>query len=82
MTTRPRMSNAEFTAYVAEHENEYVQQYAEAVHDEHAELTEQLDAILRKGFSDDGREAMRKVGRMLLFAAVILIAYFVGRSSN
>jgi hypothetical protein len=82
VTTRPRMSNAELTAYVAEHENEYVQQYAEAVHDEHAELTEQLDAILRKGFSDDGREAMRKVGGMLLFAAVILIAYFVGRTSN
>ena len=76
------MSNAELTAYVAEHENEYVQQYVEAVHDEHAELTEQLDAILRKGFSDGGREAVWKVGRMLLFAAIILIAYFVGRSSN
>lgn len=76
------MSNAELTAYVAEHANEYVQHYAEAVHDEHAELTEQLDAILRKGFSDDGREAVWKIGRILLFAAVIAIAYFVGRSSD
>jgi len=76
------MSNAELTAYVAEHENEYVQQYVEAVHDEHAELTNQLDGIVRGGYSDDGREAMRKAGRMLLFAAVILIAYFVGRTSN
>jgi hypothetical protein len=77
-TPTAQTSKAELTAYVAEHENEYV----EALHDEHAELTEQRDAILRKGFSDDGREAMRKVGLMLLFAAVILIAYFVGRSSN
>ena len=76
------MSNAELTAYVAEHENEYVQQYVEAVHDEHVELTNQLDGIVRGGYSDDGREAVWKVGRMLLFAAVILIAYFVGRTSN
>lgn len=76
------MSNAELTAYVAEHENEYVQQYVEAVHDEHAELANQLDGIVRGGYSDDGREAVWKIGRILLFVAVIAIAYFVGRSSN
>lgn len=76
------MTEAQLTAYVAEHENEYVQQYVEALHDEHAELTNQLEAIVRRGYSDDGREAMLKVGRAVMFVAVIVVAYLVGRLSN
>jgi formyltetrahydrofolate synthetase len=76
------MTRAELTAYVAEHENEYVQQYVKALYEEHDELTSQLDAIVRSGYSDDGREAMREAGRILLLVVVIVIAYIVGRSSH
>ena len=76
------MTRDELSAYVAEHENEYVQQYVEAVHDEHAALTNQLNAIVRSGYSEDGREAVRNAGRVALFGAVIVVAYFVGRLSN
>ena len=76
------MSNAELTAYVAEHENENVQQYVAALIDEQAELTNQLSGIVRGGYSDDGRDAVRTIGRILLFVAVMVIAYFAGRSSN
>ena len=76
------LSNAELSAYAAEHENAYVRQYVEALCDEHAELTNQLNETVRRGYSQEARDVMLKVGRTLLVVAVTLIAYFVGRSSN
>ena len=82
MTSTPRMSNAELTAYVAELENENVQQYVAALIEEHSELTNQLNGMVRAGYSDGGRAAVRTIGRILLFVAVMVIAYFAGRSSK
>lgn len=76
------MSNAELTAYVAEHENENVQQYVAALIEEHSELTNQLNGMVRGGYSDGGRAAVRTIGRILLFVAVMVIAYFAGRVSK
>ena len=82
MTTTPRMSNAELTAYVAEHENEYVQQYVAALIEEQEELRNELNGMVRGGYSDGGRAALRTIGHILLFVAVIVIAYFAGRLTN
>jgi hypothetical protein len=76
------MTKAELTAYVGEHENEYVQQYVEAVYDELEELGNLSDTIVRYGYTDEGRETVRKFGRMLLLGALIAIAFIVGRLSN
>lgn len=73
------MSREELVAYVAERGNEYVQHYVEALGDEYEELTIQLAATRRRGFSDEGRVAMYRVGRLVV---VIVVAYFVGRFSN
>ncbi len=82
MTAPTPVNEAEFVAYVAEHENEFVRHYVEALYDERAELMDQRNSILRLGFSDDGRAAMRKVGRVVFFVAIIVVAYLAGRFSN
>ena len=76
------MTDAELAGYVAAHENEYVQQYVQALLDEKAELTNELEAAGRTGYSRDGRETMRSAGRIVLMVTIILIGYFVGRMSN
>ena len=73
------MTREELVAYVAEHANEYVQHYVEALCDEYDELSGQLAVTRRRGFSDKGRVALYRVGRVVV---VIVVAYLMGRFSN
>ncbi|MES2177990.1 MAG: hypothetical protein V4550_08980 [Gemmatimonadota bacterium] len=75
------MTPEALTKYAAEHENEYVQHYVEALLDEQRELTEQLGAIKRSGFTNEGRQSMGKVLRVFLFVGVVAAAFVVGRFS-
>ena len=57
MTEAPSpMSEGELTTYVAEHENEYVRQYVEALFDEQTELTSRLDDTLDDREPKNGRD--------------------------
>ena len=81
----PVMNDDELRTYVAQHENDYVQQYVAALLEERAELADQLDTILRRGYSDDGRSAMQKVQRVLIAVAVggvTVVAFVLGRLSG
>lgn len=82
MTERVRqIRESELTARVAAHENEYVQQYVEALFDEQKELVDQLAAVRSKD-AVTGRDVVRNAARMLVFAAAIALAYVIGFSSN
>lgn len=77
-----QLGEQELRMYVARHENDYVQEYVDALYEERAELTSQLQSIVRDSYSEDGRRAMRTVQRVLLaitIVAVAVIAFTLGR---
>ncbi|HET9685419.1 MAG TPA: hypothetical protein VFP15_15035 [Gemmatimonadaceae bacterium] len=77
-----QLGEQELRMYVARHENDYVQEYVDALYEERAELTSQIQSIVRDSYSEDGRRAMRTVQRVLLaitIVAVAVIAFTLGR---
>ena len=77
-----QLGEQELRMHVARHENDYVQEYVDALYEERAELTSQLQSIVRDSYSEDGRRAMRTVQRVLLaitIVAVAVIAFTLGR---
>ena len=77
-----QLGEQQLRSYVARHENDYVQQYVDALYEERAELTSQLASIVRDSYSEDGRRAMRTVQRVLFaitIVAVAVIAFTLGR---
>lgn len=84
-TPLPQLAEQELRAHVARHENDYVQQYVDALFEERAELTSQLQSIARDAWSDDGQRAMQVVQRVLMavtIVAVAVIAFTLGRLSG
>lgn len=80
-----QLGKQELRAYVAEHENDYVQQYVEALYEERAELTNKLQSIARDSWSEDGQRAKQVVQRVLLAVTIVVvavIAFTLGRLSG
>ncbi|MDB4914710.1 MAG: hypothetical protein JWM95_2354 [Gemmatimonadetes bacterium] len=69
----------EFRAYVAEHENAPVREYVDALYEERAELLEIVGYNWRTGVSAEGRVVLRTIIRVVMFAAVVVGAYFLGK---
>jgi hypothetical protein len=69
----------ELLGHVREHENEYVQQYVEALYDEHGELQRELESVSRYGYTDEARATVRRVRRAGIAVIIVLLAFALGQ---
>lgn len=77
-----QLNKQDLTAYVRAHENEHVQHYVEAIYDENAELKSRLAAVMKAGYTDDGRAALRNVAIGALVLAIAATTFVLGKFSN